>query len=48
MGRGGRARVRGLFYSEEAVKRMRETVAELKRLVLQKIEVPADGDDGAG
>lgn len=30
------------FYGEETVKRMREAVAELKRLVLQKIEVPAD------
>jgi hypothetical protein len=33
-------------YSEETIKRMRATVAELKRLVLQKIEAPADGAEG--
>jgi hypothetical protein len=30
------------FYTEEAIERMRETVVEMKRLVLQKIEAPAD------
>lgn len=31
-----------ISFGEEALKRMRETVVELKRLVLQKIETPAD------
>lgn len=39
---------KGVSFSEEAVKRMREAVAEMKRLVLLKVEAPADDAESIG